>query len=449
MSDFYVTLISMGIMLAEAWAMILLWDAFALRHYSGWKYWCPILVMIALEAMWLNLYEPSRALKVVVIVATHFFVVRFLYTGKWYVLLFAVVVSIVLLQAVDNVVFMGCSVLSGVPVADLFEGYASFMILVTLSKTLEILLAYIFKRQAGMRLGYPQKDWRSWLQTLPLPLITCGFMAAATGLVQKYPNSAPAFLACSAALLTASVIQMSIVEQLDRQRAARQEQQLLRQNQELQQQRMEALRTAYEDQRRLTHDFKNELSVLLGLLHENQTSRAVELLQDLQSEVLGAGQVVETQNPLLDAILNPKYIAARECGVTLEFELQNADAFQLAPKDAAVVLGNLLDNAIEAARQVPEPKKVICRLWVEEEETVLVVKNTVAAPVELVDGWIQGSTKANRETHGYGLRNVRDILERHGGEIGLSCKEGWFVAAALLPQNPALAQDHPALAQNC
>ena len=90
----------------------------------------------------------------------------------------------------------------------------------------------------------------------------------------------------------------------DRQRAARQEQQLLRQNQELQQQRMEALRTAYEDQRRLTHDFKNELSVLLGLLHENQTSRAVELLQDLQSEVLGEAQVVDTQNPLLDAILN-------------------------------------------------------------------------------------------------------------------------------------------------
>lgn len=449
MSDFYVVLCSIGIMLAEAWATVLMWDAFALRRRTGWRFWSPILIMIVGSALFLNLCEPNRAVKILFILAIHFACVRFLYAGKWYVLLFATATAIMLLYALDNVVFFGCSLLLGVSVNEIDQGYASFLILVTLSKTLEILLAYVVKRQFGRRLGYPKKGWQSWLQTLPLPLVSCGFLAAATVIARQIPGSTAVLGGCSVALLVVSLVQVSIVEQLDRQRNAEQERQRLRQNQELQQQRMEALRAAYEDQRRLTHDFKNELSVLLGLLHENRPGQAVELLESLQSEVMGAAQVVDSQNPLLNALLNTKYLTARQCGVTLEFQLQNPGALQLAPQDAAVVLGNLLDNAIEAARQVPEQKKVVCKLSVGPEEAVLVIKNTVAAPVVLVDGWVQGSTKSDGPAHGYGLRNVRDTLRRCGGEMSLSCTDGWFSAVALLPQNPALAQNDPALAQNC
>ena len=269
------------------------------------------------------------------------------------------------------------------------------------------------------------------------------------GFAQKYPDSASALLGCTAALLLASILQVSIVGQLDKQRAAQQEQQRLRQNQEWQQERTQALRTAYADQRRLTHDFQNHLLLLLGLLHQDKTDEAVEMLENLQEQVLHTAQVVDTQNPLLDAILNQKYAAARECGVTLQFDLHNPAAFQMDPQDAAVVLGNLLDNAIEAARQATDPQKVIFKLHVEPEEAVLAVKNTVAAPVKLVDGWVQGSTKADSRAHGYGLRNVRETVRRCGGEISLSCKEGWFTAAAILPQKQSLTLKHPSLASNC
>lgn len=449
MSDFYSALISIGIMLAENWALVMMYDAFALRRYTGWKFWGAVMAATVFNAFLLNFQDYESYVKTIYIICVWFICARILYTGRWFVLMFAVVMGIVLLQAVDNAVFMSGSVLTGVPVTNLLEGYASFMILATLSKTLEILLAYIFKRQFGKRLGYPQKDWRSWLQTLPLPLITCGFMAAATGLSQKYPQSASALLGCSAALLLASILQVSIVEQLDKQRAVQQEQQRLRQNQELQQERIQALRTAYEDQHRLTHDFQNDLLLLLGLLRRGETAEAMEMLEGLQGQLLHAAQVVDTQNPLLDAILNLKYTAARECGVTLQFDLQNPMAFQMEPQDAAVVLGNLLDNAIEAARQAPSPKKVVFKLHVEPGEAVLAVKNMVAAPVELVDGWVQGSTKANGLAHGYGLRNVRDILRRCGGEISLSCKDGWFTAAAILPQEPSLMPKHSSLMSNC
>ena len=449
MSDFYSALISTGIMLAEAWAMVLTWDAFALRRRTGWKFWCAVLAVTIFNAFFLNFHEYGHLTKALYTICIWFVCTWALYKSKWYVLLFAVVLSIVLLQAVDNAVFMGCSMLTGASPAALFQGYASFMILTTLGKTLEILLAYILKRQFGRRLGYPQKDWRSWLQTLPLPLTACGFMAASVGFAQKYPDSASALLGCTAALLLASILQVSIVGQLDKQRAAQQEQQRLRQNQEWQQERTQALRTAYADQRRLTHDFQNHLLLLLGLLHQDKTDEAVEMLENLQEQVLHTAQVVDTQNPLLDAILNQKYAAARECGVTLQFDLQNPAAFQMDPQDAAVVLGNLLDNAIEAARQAPDPQKVIFKLHVEPEEAVLAVKNTVAAPVKLVDGWVQGSTKADSRAHGYGLRNVRETVRRCGGEISLSCKEGWFTAAAILPQKQSLTLKLPSLASNC
>lgn len=449
MSDFYSALISVGIMLAEARAMVFMWDALALRRLTGWRFWCTILAVTVFNAFFLNFREYGNLHKTFFLIVVWFVCVCFLYRGKWYVRLFAVGLSGILLEAIDSVVFLSCSMLTGVPVATLFKGYASFLVLVGLSKTIEILLAYIFKHQLGRRLGYPKKDWRSWLQTLPLPLTACGFLAVSNVLVQKYPESNSMLFGCSMALLMVSILQVSIVGQLDRQRAAQQEQQRLHQNQQLQQERTEALRTAYESQRRLTHDFQNNILLLLGLLHKGETGQAVELLEGLQTQVRAAAQVVDTQNPLLDAILNPKYAAARKCGVTLEFELQNPAAFQMEPQDAAVVLGNLLDNAIEAARQAPGPQKVRCKLCVEPEEAMLVVQNTVAAPVELVDGWVKGTTKADGMAHGYGLRNVRDVVRRGGGEISLSCKDGWFTAAVLLPQNPALVQVDPALVQKC
>ena len=180
MSDFYSALISTGIMLAEAWAMVLTWDAFALRRRTGWKFWGAVLAVTIFNAFFLNFHEYGHLTKALYTICIWFVFVLILYTGKWYVRLFASVTAIVMLQTVDTAVFAACSVLADVPTADLFEGYTSFMILVTLSKTLEILLAYIFKRRFGRRLGYPQKDWRSWLQTLPLPLTACGFMAASS-----------------------------------------------------------------------------------------------------------------------------------------------------------------------------------------------------------------------------------------------------------------------------
>jgi two-component system sensor histidine kinase AgrC len=95
------------------------------------------------------------------------------------------------------------------------------------------------------------------------------------------------------------------------------------------------------------------------------------------------------------------------------------------------LVSNLLDNAICAAAQA-YPPEVYVRVRKTGEEYLLSVRNRVQKDLELVDGELPRSTKAE-PGHGMGLVNVREVLDRCRCEYTLSCRDRWFRFTCAVP----------------
>ena len=199
----------------------------------------------------------------------------------------------------------------------------------------------------------------------------------------------------------------------------------------LEQQRAEALMESYTAQRRLTHEFTNHIAALDALLRQGDLTGAQEYLSSVSKVVAAGTPILDTHNPLLDSLLSRKYEEAAQQGVELYFDLCDLKDLPFCGTDLVIVISNLLDNAIRAAAQA-KPPEVYLRARKNEEEYLISVRNRVQKDLELVDGELPRSTKAE-PGHGMGLVNVREVLDRCRCEYTLSCRDRWFRFTCAVP----------------
>lgn len=194
---------------------------------------------------------------------------------------------------------------------------------------------------------------------------------------------------------------------------------------------LDAVRSMSTVLRAQRHEFANRLHLLSGLIHGGRVDEASHYLD----EVLGSGPlgaalpgIDAIQDPYLQAFLAAKAAYAREAGVTLRIGRNTWVSGTLAlPVDVTTVLGNLLDNAIEAARITDSDTKEVEVELVQERSTLHI---TVAdsgdgvapdfAPHLFTEG---ASTKPDRGIpggRGIGLALSRQIARALGGEVRLS-----------------------------
>lgn len=199
----------------------------------------------------------------------------------------------------------------------------------------------------------------------------------------------------------------------------------------LEQQRAEALMESHTAQRRLTHEFTNHIAALDALLRQGDLTGAQEYLSSVSKVVAAGTTILDTHNPLLDSLLSRKYEEAAQQGVELYFDLCDLKDLPFCGTDLVIVISNLLDNAIRAAAQA-KPPEVYLRARRNEEEYLISVRNRVQKDLELVDGELPRSTKAE-PGHGMGLVNVREVLDRCRCEYTLSCRDRWFRFTCAVP----------------
>ena len=211
-------------------------------------------------------------------------------------------------------------------------------------------------------------------------------------------------------LTVAVLLHMYIVQMFNQQMARQQE---LHVQTALERERAEALMDSYTTQRRLTHEFtKAYLATVTKIIAAHTT-------------------IMNTHNPLLDALLSKKYEEATRKGVMLYFDLPDLRAIPLEKTDLVMVVSNLLNNAIDAAAQA-DPPEVYFRMRKTEEELLLSVRNRVREDLDLPDGQLPHSTK-KEPGHGIGLWNVTDVLRKYQGEYAISCRDKWFRFTCSVP----------------
>ncbi|WP_420752472.1 ATP-binding protein [Rhodococcus sp. O3] len=193
---------------------------------------------------------------------------------------------------------------------------------------------------------------------------------------------------------------------------------------------VKSMSTALRAQR---HEFANRLHLIDGLLRQGRAEQAVEYIE----QVLGSGPLGELEgadalaDPYLHAFLAAKAAHAREQGVTLVLgENTWVHATVKVPVDVTTVLGNLLDNAIEAARvSGRSPAEVEVELVEDGADLHVSVADTGdGVDAELPDVFAEGATTRVDSSvpggRGMGLALARRVARMHGGDVVLADRGG-------------------------
>ena len=176
------------------------------------------------------------------------------------------------------------------------------------------------------------------------------------------------------------------------------------------------------------HDQKNISIGILNQLQEGNTEAAIAHLQE-HITVLSAPQIRSAG--IIHAVVDAKTEAAEKENIRIHFTYQNLKKLTISDVDIAILLGNALDNAIEAASQVPEEKRNIDLLVaLQNSNLVIYVKNPVNAPVDVQD---LTSKKRDAARHGFGIMSMKQIVSKYRGEIVFRCEELTFEVHVVLP----------------
>ena len=202
---------------------------------------------------------------------------------------------------------------------------------------------------------------------------------------------------------------------------------LLRQHMELQRESMTALEANYRTQRKSAHEFEHHLQVLRDLMDRGQVDAARDHLDRLKKDRSICVYSVNSNHPVIDAILNQKYQTARESDIRMQVRVNDLSAVTVPTESLVVVLTNLLDNAIEACRRLDGYREIVCSI-LHEEGLYISIRNT-SDPVRIVDGKIPTS-KQDSLSHGFGLMSVGYVLDKFDAEYTFGYDEGWFHFAA-------------------
>lgn len=190
-------------------------------------------------------------------------------------------------------------------------------------------------------------------------------------------------------------------------------------------QQMEAVNARY-------HDMKQYIT---AVRHESDAPIRSALMDQLEESLREYAPVsVDTGNPVVDTMLTSKTAIADLDGITVTSMVDGASIDFMDVMDIVTVFGNAFDNAIEATRTVEDPEQRLIRVAVRRQDhfALLEFANFFAGEVMLADGLPQ-TTKDDAHHHGYGLKNIRNAVEKYGGTFTVTVADGWFILRMLVP----------------
>lgn len=147
--------------------------------------------------------------------------------------------------------------------------------------------------------------------------------------------------------------------------------------------------------------------------------------------------VCDDERQIVDSIIETLEKKTEETQVSSRFYGFSQPSLSNLPfdvSDMVVLLSNLLDNAIEACQQYDKGDKAIHVMAVAQQDFFISVRNT-SEPVVIISGSIP-TTKPEPQMHGFGLANIRLILEKYSGEYTMFYENGWFQFTADIPFTP-------------
>lgn len=220
---------------------------------------------------------------------------------------------------------------------------------------------------------------------------------------------------------------ISLYEQLGRAARTEYEQRMLVIQNHMFEKQLEIMRDSNEQIRGMKHDMRNHLTLIQSYIENRQWEQAEGYIQQMiETPALGREQL-RTGNAIIDSIMYFKLKTAQDSGIKTMVDINLPKDLELSSVKWVTILGNLMDNAIEAAERVLEGSYIDVHMKYFKGNIMIQIKNSYNGMIKEKDGILKTMKFSENGSHGLGIANVKRALEGMG-TLQINYTENEFVA---------------------
>lgn len=200
----------------------------------------------------------------------------------------------------------------------------------------------------------------------------------------------------------------------------------------LMKQQMDEIENIYMTMRGWRHDYHNHLQSLKGYLSLNKVDQMKNYLNELETDLDSIDTLYHSGNLQIDSILNAKLAIAEKGQIRIHCDASIPPQLHVSDLDLCVILGNLLDNAIESCRKIKNPDERFIRVYIGILKKQLYISITNATS-ETVKQRTDHYFTTKRGDHGHGLKRVDQVVKKYDGYLNRQNEPGVFATEIILP----------------
>lgn len=290
-----------------------------------------------------------------------------------------------------------------------------------------------------------QKEQRTQSQYAPLTLVVMLCIPVASAiyllLIQHYYNILPIDKRSSPSIYAASILALFIgiaaLWLFDR--VASQARHLAQSEADVSQLHMEKMhqkdmQAIYDQMRIWKHDYNNQIGVMRALVEKKQYDELELYIIQNSESFQRIASYINTGNVALDALLDMKSALAKQDQITFITDIALPAIVPMGDGDFCALIGNLLDNAIEANERISDAsqRSVSLKIEVLQRNLHISIQNPTDGRIQL-HGTSIVTSKIDKTMHGFGLRSIERIVEAHNGYMNIKHEDRAFSVEILIP----------------
>ena len=247
----------------------------------------------------------------------------------------------------------------------------------------------------------------------------CEFGKNVMGSLDFYPIP---FLLAAISLTYMNVLLVFYAERVKASSQRQKENELAEHHYVMQKEYYEQLRLEQNETRAIVHDINKYFLAMKALVEKNQLNEASQVLRDVEHLIADVGSTIDVGNPVISIILNEYKALADADEIRFNYDVSVTPELSISAADAYILLGNTIDNAIDACATVPINERYI-NLQLRCYNAILFYK--------IQNPYSEDHVKRVRsKMHGYGLKSVQKCIEKYQGEMMISKEQAVFTLSA-------------------
>lgn len=234
-------------------------------------------------------------------------------------------------------------------------------------------------------------------------------------------------------LILVDIIIYGMVLKLSRSNREEMRHRLMRNQIEQQKKMMTHISESNEKIRHLKHDMKNYLVTTMCLIDNQEYKTAKTYMTELVGNIEEIKSLIILKNATLSSLLNMKLDVCNKENIKWQAEIKS-ELSGISDVDISIIIGNLMDNAIEASRKVKTNPMIEIKIFDIDNQICIIMKNVIEKSV-LSSNPNLFTTKKDKNSHGIGLMNVKEIVRKYHGFYENVEENNLFITKILLEQN--------------